>query len=168
MYHVLLAPQTHLIRGIITSIIRFREFWKNDIFSDHTYNGSNILIWTIVEPGTYLIAAALLTMRPLFRWAFQDIKMPSYMYRVTSVLLWSKKSSENSKGSYRERKQENIALEYLESTKNLTLGGTTKVSVNDSGRLEEGRSASGTGRSTVTSTTRVSDDGDPWLTNALR
>jgi hypothetical protein len=162
--------KTHLIfhSGIITSIIRFAEFWENDIFSDHTFNGSNILIWTIIEPGVYFMAAALLTMRPLFRWAFKDVKVPSYMYRVTSGLSWTKKSTKNSKGSYGDHKQENIALDYSESTKNLTIGGSTKASVDGSRKMDEGRSVSRGRIEVTTTTTRISDEEDPWLTNALR
>ncbi|KAF2791397.1 hypothetical protein K505DRAFT_221263, partial [Melanomma pulvis-pyrius CBS 109.77] len=70
--------------GIVTSIIRFVEFFRNDIFTDHTFNGTNSLIWTTIEPGVYFIAAALLTMRPLFRWFVKGVTMPSYLQKLTA------------------------------------------------------------------------------------
>lgn len=51
--------------GIITSILRFIAFYNKSSFSDPTYNGVELIIWTVCEPGVYLIAACLLVYRPL-------------------------------------------------------------------------------------------------------
>lgn len=54
-----------MIRGLVTSIIRFDAFLtETSIFTDGTYN-INLQIWTMVEPNVYLIAACLFTYRPL-------------------------------------------------------------------------------------------------------
>lgn len=51
--------------GIITSILRFVAFYNKSSFTDPTYNSTTLIIWTICEPGVYLIAACLLVYRPL-------------------------------------------------------------------------------------------------------
>ncbi|KAI0869645.1 hypothetical protein GGS24DRAFT_147074 [Hypoxylon argillaceum] len=51
--------------GLITSIFRFVVFLRRDTTVDPTYHAIEPLIWTICEPGVYLIAACLLVYRPL-------------------------------------------------------------------------------------------------------
>ncbi|ROW10487.1 hypothetical protein VMCG_02038 [Cytospora schulzeri] len=51
--------------GLISSILRFVSFSNNNSFTDATWNAVELIIWTIAEPGIYLIAACLMTYRPL-------------------------------------------------------------------------------------------------------
>ncbi|KAF2760780.1 hypothetical protein EJ05DRAFT_473390 [Pseudovirgaria hyperparasitica] len=52
--------------GIIAAIVRFSYFFSIDVLTDGTYVTANLLVWTIVEPGVYLMAACLPAIRPLF------------------------------------------------------------------------------------------------------
>ncbi|KAI0099587.1 hypothetical protein GGR51DRAFT_535096 [Nemania sp. FL0031] len=51
--------------GLVTSVIRFVVFYNRNLFLDPTYNSVELTIWTVCEPGVYLIAACLLVYRPL-------------------------------------------------------------------------------------------------------
>ena len=51
--------------GLITSIVRFTTFFQHNSFSDGTWSAVDLIIWTQVEPGVYLISACLMTYRPL-------------------------------------------------------------------------------------------------------
>ncbi|KAF3003828.1 hypothetical protein G7054_g5470 [Neopestalotiopsis clavispora] len=51
--------------GLITSILRFVAFYNKSSFIDPTYSGVELIIWTVCEPGVYLIAACLVVYRPL-------------------------------------------------------------------------------------------------------
>lgn len=51
--------------GLVASILRFLTFYNTNSFNDGTYNAPELMIWTVAEPGIYLIAACLLTYRPL-------------------------------------------------------------------------------------------------------
>ena len=54
--------------GLVTSIIRFASFFTTDAVTDGTWASVNLMTWTVLEPGVYLIAACLLTYRPLFAY----------------------------------------------------------------------------------------------------
>ncbi|KAI1329842.1 hypothetical protein F5Y16DRAFT_396950 [Xylariaceae sp. FL0255] len=55
--------------GLVASILRFISFHNTNSFTDATYNASELIIWTLAEPGIYLISASLLMLRPLLdRW----------------------------------------------------------------------------------------------------
>ena len=51
--------------GLVTSVLRFTSFFTNNSFTDGTYAAVELISWTEVEPGVYLISACLLTYRPL-------------------------------------------------------------------------------------------------------
>ncbi|KAJ0115015.1 hypothetical protein J7T55_001422 [Diaporthe amygdali] len=51
--------------GLIASILRFVAFSNTNSFIDATFNAVELIIWTVAEPGIYLIAACLMTYRPL-------------------------------------------------------------------------------------------------------
>ncbi|KAE8368547.1 hypothetical protein BDV27DRAFT_40174 [Aspergillus caelatus] len=51
--------------GLVTSIMRFQIFFRNNAFSDGTWVAVELIIWTQVETGVYLISACLPTYRPL-------------------------------------------------------------------------------------------------------
>lgn len=51
--------------GLISSILRFHVFFAHNASADVTWTASKLMPLTIVETGIYLIAACLLTFRPL-------------------------------------------------------------------------------------------------------
>ncbi|KAI0141221.1 hypothetical protein GGR57DRAFT_487590 [Xylariaceae sp. FL1272] len=51
--------------GLITSILRFIAFNNTNSFVDATWSAVELIIYTRVEPGIYLISACLITLRPL-------------------------------------------------------------------------------------------------------
>ncbi|CAG8974076.1 hypothetical protein HYALB_00011875 [Hymenoscyphus albidus] len=53
--------------GLVSSLIRFKNFSASDAISDGTMASAELMIWTIVEPGMCLIAACLLRFKPLLR-----------------------------------------------------------------------------------------------------
>ena len=59
---------------MITGIIRMVYFFQIDILADPTYQSVGIMAWTLVEPGVYLIAATLPSLRPLLQYLFKDVK----------------------------------------------------------------------------------------------
>ena len=56
--------------GLAAGIARFYIFSQPDAFADVTWNSVELNIWTIVEPGMYLMAACFPTYRPLFSYLF--------------------------------------------------------------------------------------------------
>ena len=60
--------------GLIASIFRFTKFFRNDAITDGTFSSVELMSWTIVEPGVYLIAASLPTLRPLVQRVFQSTR----------------------------------------------------------------------------------------------
>lgn len=69
-------------RGIITSAVRLISFSQTHFFADPTYFGVKTLIWTIVEPGVYLIAATLPSLRPLLRHVVQNLEISTLFTRL--------------------------------------------------------------------------------------
>ncbi|CAI6338743.1 unnamed protein product [Periconia digitata] len=59
--------------GIITAVLRFLVFLNVDVFEDVTYNSISTTSWSIIEPGVYLMAATVPTLRPLVRRFFSSI-----------------------------------------------------------------------------------------------
>ncbi|KAF2636015.1 hypothetical protein P280DRAFT_510795 [Massarina eburnea CBS 473.64] len=53
--------------GIITAVFRFVAFLDVNMFSDVTYLCISTTCWSIIEPGVYLMAATVPTLRPLVR-----------------------------------------------------------------------------------------------------
>lgn len=60
---------TVCLSGMITSILRFTAFYDafytKNYFEDPTWYSVTLIIWTVCEPGMYLIAACFLVYRPL-------------------------------------------------------------------------------------------------------
>lgn len=52
--------------GLIASCIRFSSYFAN-LNAEPVFVSSALLVWTIIEPGMYLIAACLLQLRPLLQ-----------------------------------------------------------------------------------------------------
>ena len=88
---------------------------------DPTWNSNGLLIWTIVEPGVYLIAATPPFMRPLLRRASQEVKASS-LYRTmhgrsrTQFLRPAKTSENPSAGHERSGATELLEKEKLKSS----------------------------------------------------
>ena len=51
--------------GAIASCVRFAIFFQSEALEDPTWKSAFLNVWTVVEPGTYLIAACLPALRPL-------------------------------------------------------------------------------------------------------
>ncbi|MCJ1245407.1 hypothetical protein MMC30_002611 [Trapelia coarctata] len=51
--------------GLVTSIVRFATFFQTNSFIDGTWSAVDLIIWTQIEAGVYLISACLMTYRPL-------------------------------------------------------------------------------------------------------
>ncbi|OHF04244.1 integral membrane protein [Colletotrichum orchidophilum] len=51
--------------GIVASIIRAVTFFSNSAFSDRTWASVDLIGWSIIETGTYIIAACLPHLRPM-------------------------------------------------------------------------------------------------------
>ncbi|KAF6218459.1 hypothetical protein HO133_005808 [Letharia lupina] len=58
--------------GLIASIFRFATFFRNDAITDGTFSFVELMSWTIIEPGIYLVAACLPALRPLAQRIFKD------------------------------------------------------------------------------------------------
>ncbi|KAL9591226.1 MAG: hypothetical protein Q9179_007936 [Wetmoreana sp. 5 TL-2023] len=54
-----------LYSGLVGSIIRFATFFKSNSFVDGTWSAVELITWTQLETGTYLISACSMTYRPL-------------------------------------------------------------------------------------------------------
>lgn len=67
---------------MITSIIRFTTFFQNNSFVDGTFSAVDLLIWTQVETGVYLISACLPTYKPLFNFVKNSPMVSKIMHRT--------------------------------------------------------------------------------------
>ncbi|KAI9788794.1 MAG: hypothetical protein M1816_006575 [Peltula sp. TS41687] len=65
--------------GIITSILRFVNFFQTNLFSDPTFLVVQTMTWTCVEPSVYLIAATMPSLQPLVRLIFRKTHFRSRM-----------------------------------------------------------------------------------------
>ncbi|KAI4591937.1 hypothetical protein KJ359_012068 [Pestalotiopsis sp. 9143b] len=64
--------------GLVASACRFWAFSNTNSFTDATYNAVELIIWTVVEPGIYLVSASMLMFRPLFeRFNIHSLKIGS-------------------------------------------------------------------------------------------
>ena len=53
--------------GLIASAFRLGTFFRNDASTDGTFASVELMSWTIIEPGIYLVAACLPALRPLIQ-----------------------------------------------------------------------------------------------------
>lgn len=60
-----------------TSILRFTYFFQASAYDDGTWASVDLMIWSIVETDTYLIAGCLLTFRPVFVHCLQGTRFLS-------------------------------------------------------------------------------------------
>ena len=61
-------------------------FFTIDLFSDPTFNVSQTMAWTCVEPGVYFIAACLPSLRPLLRLVFEKLHLTKAPSRLTTSI----------------------------------------------------------------------------------
>ncbi|TVY27489.1 putative membrane protein [Lachnellula hyalina] len=77
--------------GIITAIVRFVIFLTVPLAKDLSYYGARVTIWTTVEPGVYLIAACLPSLRPLLNYF--NVPVESVRSRCRSTKKGSSKGN---------------------------------------------------------------------------
>jgi len=64
--------------GLATSILRFSNFFQGgSAVEDGTWSSVDLMIWTLVEPNVYLIAACLPTYRPIFMHLLRNTPLVS-------------------------------------------------------------------------------------------
>jgi hypothetical protein len=64
----------------VTSILRFHTFLRTNSFHDATWEAVELIIWTITEPGIYLISACLLSYRPLLDRAAKSRLLAGFVH----------------------------------------------------------------------------------------
>ena len=85
--------------GIVTGIIRLVYFFQIDMFADVTWHAPGTMSWTLVEPGVYLIAATLPSLRPLVRYFFKDVKLDTLYNNLLDRCSRAFSTHKHSKGS---------------------------------------------------------------------
>jgi hypothetical protein len=74
--------------GIVASIVRTEVFisQSNNIASlnDITFTQVELVNWTIIEPGMYLLAACAISFKPLFRMIAKALRLESIITMTTS------------------------------------------------------------------------------------
>ncbi len=81
---------TEFNSGLVSSIIRFTIFFQNEAFVDGTWASVNLMTWTLIEPGIYIIAACLPNLRAL--WLPCKDKIPSFWWSHASTSTTSSSS----------------------------------------------------------------------------
>jgi hypothetical protein len=76
-----------LLRGIITAIIRLVIFKKLGDDRDYSWSATDTVMWTVIEPGIYLIASSLPSLRSLFKPLSKKISLSTFKARFQSSLL---------------------------------------------------------------------------------
>ncbi|KAF2727232.1 hypothetical protein EJ04DRAFT_451713 [Polyplosphaeria fusca] len=67
--------------GIVTSIVRLFAFINGKSFEDPRHIDIQPSLWTVIEPGVYLITACLPSLRPLKRLLFGDRGITQFIVR---------------------------------------------------------------------------------------
>ncbi|KAF2150291.1 hypothetical protein K461DRAFT_308174 [Myriangium duriaei CBS 260.36] len=83
--------------GFVTAIIRTTVFLRHDPNVDITWVSSTLLIWTIIEPGCYVLASSLLCLRPLIKSSIGKLLLfyknrRASLHTLVTPLGWSRKS----------------------------------------------------------------------------
>ena len=85
----MLLQLTNISSGIITSIVRIAIFFKEltsfDI--DYTWISVDVVLWATVEPGVYLIAACLPSLRPLLNTFLKDFDAKKVRHGIEKFKL---------------------------------------------------------------------------------
>ncbi|MCJ1359146.1 MAG: hypothetical protein MMC33_009146 [Icmadophila ericetorum] len=95
-------------RGLITSVVRFTTFFRHNSFIDPTFSAVDLVIWTEIEAGVYLISACMLTYRPLLERFGRKSSLLSKFTRVSASKVYNAKgykvqeSKESERGKHPE------------------------------------------------------------------
>lgn len=81
---------------MVTGIIRLVYFFQIDMFADVTFHSVGTMTWTLVEPGVYLIAATLPSLRPLVKYFFKDVKLERLYKKLLDRYARAQKTAEGS------------------------------------------------------------------------
>ena len=103
---------------MITAIIRFVEFQHADLFSDVSFKCVTTMIWTIIEPGMYQIAATLPTLRPVLKKTVTSLSSLSLLSRFSSTSRLQR--TEHSSGNQDEARNNFVKLDdyhYMHNSK---------------------------------------------------
>jgi hypothetical protein len=73
-------------RGIITAIVRLVVFKRLGDDRDFYWSSTDTVMWTVIEPGIYLIASCLPSLRSLFTPLFKKISLSKFRARIRSSL----------------------------------------------------------------------------------
>jgi len=117
------------------------------------------------------MAASLLTMRPLFRWMFSNVKLPSSLTKISNW-TWTR-SAKSTKVSFNGINKENhIELQYSDSSV-LTKAPEAHVRSMDGGhdgfkKLDDGSDRDVELGQPFTKTSSGKSQDDPWQTSVLR
>ncbi|KAF2177422.1 hypothetical protein K469DRAFT_603375 [Zopfia rhizophila CBS 207.26] len=71
--------------GIVASIIRTVVFSNIDALDDITFTNTQLVNWTIIEPGFYLLAACALSFKPLFSMVAKILHLESLLTHTRSL-----------------------------------------------------------------------------------
>jgi hypothetical protein len=113
VHDILSSMITDLFSGTLTAILRFAFFYNVPLAKDLSFHGARLVVWTTVEPGVYLIAACLPSLRPLFKSAIESASMGSVRGRF---------QSQNSKVGGSKIASSGIALSAVERSKETAMG----------------------------------------------
>lgn len=84
---------------MVTGIVRLVYFFQIDLFADVTFNSVGTMTWTLIEPGVYLIAATLPSLRPLIRYFFKGVTLKALYDNLQYCYTRVFPTQKNSKGS---------------------------------------------------------------------
>lgn len=105
--------------GIVASIIRTIVFSTTDPIKDVTYTHVELVNWTIIEPGLYLLAACALSFKPLFRMVAKALHLDAIITHSRSAI-----GRHTSKSNHTAKSHVDIHLETMKSAQS---GGFTKL-----------------------------------------
>lgn len=86
--------------GLVTSVLRFVIFTRGNAIKDGTWETTELMIWSIIEPNVYLISACLPAMRPILSLAFGDEGSKYGSSRYSSNLKPSGATSSGTSGGF--------------------------------------------------------------------
>lgn len=82
----------------MTAVLRLIQFFHIDLFKDVTYDAVENMTWTDIEPGVYMVAATLASLRPLVHYLLKDTRFRSLIDRF-SLILRSRHTSQDMKSN---------------------------------------------------------------------
>lgn len=94
--------------------MRFIFFFRSEVFVDVSWYSIELLTWTTIEPGMYLIAATLPSLRPLLGLIFQNVDFSTLGSRLLHY---------RTKGSPNKTKTRDIVLSGRSDSAAPTQGG---------------------------------------------